>query len=104
MIMDMEASDNPPVDAVAAEEKFKSLSASGRGKLGACTRKMNEIKTLLVPGGNVETVNEGVATFKMCLKEFEEMHANVKTLLSDEIMEHERINCMSQKCPHSRVS
>ena len=52
---------------------------------------------LLVPGGNVEAVDEYVATFKWSLKEFEEIHANVQRLLSDEIMEHERMKWYQPK-------
>ena len=67
----------------------------GEEKLGACTRKMNKIKSLLVLGGNVDTIDEDVATFKSSLKEFEEILANVQR--SDEIMEHERINWYEPK-------
>ncbi len=50
-----------PIDAAEAEERFKSLSASRKGRLGACTRRMNEIKALMETGGNVEKVDESVA-------------------------------------------
>lgn len=35
---------------------LKSLSASRRGKLGSCTRKMNEIRALVDANEHVETV------------------------------------------------
>lgn len=40
--------DDPTVDAAMSEENFKPLSASRKGRLGACTRRMNEIIALLV--------------------------------------------------------
>ena len=45
----MDNFDGSPVDSTATvEDRIKSLSATRRGKLGVCTRKQNEIKTLLV--------------------------------------------------------
>ena len=52
-----------PTTATMAEDILKSLCASRRGKLGVCTRKMNEIKALLEHGGIAESVTEGVAGF-----------------------------------------
>ena len=55
-----------PSEAAAAEDRLKSLCATRRGKLGVCTRKQNEIKALLVPGGNIENVNDDVVVFESC--------------------------------------
>ena len=49
---DVDSLTDPSAAAAAAEDRLKSLCATRRGKLGVCTRKQNEIKTLLVPGGN----------------------------------------------------
>ena len=45
------------------ETLLKTLKATRRGKLGSCTRKIYEIKTLLFDGGNVDIAEEGVETF-----------------------------------------
>lgn len=74
---------DPTVDAAMAEEHFKSLSASRKGKLGACTRRINENKLLLGPGGNVEEVNEGAALLGRSLDEFVGVHKSVQMLLSE---------------------
>lgn len=50
-----------------AMESFKSLSASRRGQLGACTRKMNELKALMVDGSNVDKVDELHLEFQKAL-------------------------------------
>ncbi len=50
-----------------AMESFKSLSALRRGKLRVCTRKMNELKTLMVVGSNVDKVDELHLEFQKAL-------------------------------------
>lgn len=90
-------SDKEPIDAAEAEERFQSLSASRKGRLGACTRKMNEIKVLMETGGNVEKVDDSVALFQKTLDEFKETHVSVQTFLSEEIKENERINWYEPK-------
>lgn len=47
-----------PVISSAAEagKLLKSLLATRRGKLGACTRKMNDIKALLIENGAVNKI------------------------------------------------
>lgn len=42
-------------------KNFKSPSATR--KFGACTHRVNEIKAILVPGGNVEMMNESAELF-----------------------------------------
>lgn len=39
-----------------ADDKLKELCATRRGKLGMCTRRMNELKELL-KGGDIEAVD-----------------------------------------------
>jgi len=63
------------------EERFKSLRASRKGRLGACTRKMNEDE-INKTAGNVEKVNESVALFQRSLEDFNEIHESVQTFLS----------------------
>ena len=63
---DIESRTDPSEAAAAEEDRLKSLCATRRGKLGVCTRKQNEIKALLVPGGNIENVNGDVIVFKSC--------------------------------------
>lgn len=48
-----------------AIELFKSLI-----KLGACARKMNELKALMVDGSNADEVNELHLEFQRALNEF----------------------------------
>ena len=79
------------------EERFKALSASHKGKLGACTRKMNEIKALMETEGNVEKVNESVALFQRSLEDFNEIHESVQTFLSEDEKEKERIDWYEPK-------
>ena len=70
--------------AADAEALLKSLKATRRGKLGSCTRKMNEIKALLIDDGNVDIVEEGVETFIQAVNDFKNVHHSVQKLLSKE--------------------
>lgn len=73
-----------PETAVEAEDLLKSLLASRRGKLGVCTRRLNEIKALLVKERNVDYVNECVDIFKQAVDEFTKVHQSVQQLLSED--------------------
>lgn len=73
-----------PETAAEAEDLLKTLLASRRGKLGACTRRLNEIKILLVEGGNVDHVNQCVGIFKQAVDEFIRLHQSVQNLLSED--------------------
>eukprot|EP00063_Salmo_salar_P065884 XP_014040719.1 PREDICTED: uncharacterized protein LOC106593859 [Salmo salar] len=75
-----------------AEDHLNSLYAARRGKLGACTRKMNEIKVLLVDGGNIETVNESLEAFDAVLNDFKNGHESVLELVTEEEQEQESMN------------
>lgn len=59
-----------PETAVEAEDMLKSSIASRRGRLGACTRRLNEIKVLITDDGNVDKVNDTFEAFKEAVDEF----------------------------------
>ena len=48
---------------------------------------MNEIKALLVDGGNIETVNEGLEAFDAVLNYFKNAHESVLELVTEEEQE-----------------
>lgn len=72
---------------------FKSLSAARRAKLGHCTRKMNEIKTMMKENAGVDYIHEGVAEFQKILDEFKMCHESVQKLLPDDVRENETCGC-----------
>lgn len=78
-------------------DDLKKLSASRRGKLGACTRRMNEIKALLNDPQNVYGVTQGFENFKVALNEFKACHEAVQKLLIPEIQENETIDWYEPK-------
>lgn len=65
------------------EEKFNQLCAMCRGKLGMCTRKMNEIREAM-NRGNVEAVNTGLEELNVALNDFRNIHQSVQVLLDEE--------------------
>lgn len=65
------------------EEKFNQLCAMCRGKLGMCTRKMNEIREAM-NSGNVEAVNTGLEELNVALNDFRNVHQSVQVLLDEE--------------------
>ncbi len=65
------------------EEKFNQLCATCRGKLGMCTRKMNEIREPM-NRGNVEAVNTGLEELNVALNDFRNVHQSVQVLLDEE--------------------
>ncbi len=65
------------------EERFFKLLAKRRGKLGALTRKQNEINNLIEAGENKETVIVQVEKFNCILAEFMELQVAVQSLLKD---------------------
>lgn len=87
--------DDPTVNAAMAEENFISLSASTKGRLDVCTRRMNEIKPLLVHGGHVDKVKEGAALFLRSLVGFVGVHGSVQVL--QDIKEKETKNWFETK-------
>ncbi len=65
------------------EEKFNQLCATRRGKLGMCTRKMNEIREAM-NSGNVEAVSTGLEELNAALNEFRNVHQSAQVLLDEE--------------------
>jgi len=45
------------------EKSIESLSSMRRGKLGVCTRRMNEVKALLAEGCDVESIKRSAGIF-----------------------------------------
>ncbi|XP_032425050.1 uncharacterized protein LOC116723928 [Xiphophorus hellerii] len=78
-----------PETPPASEDMLKVRVLSRRGRLGACTRKINEIKTLMSDAGNVDAVNESVQAFKEAVDEFRNAHKLVQELLSEEEKEND---------------
>ena len=60
-------------------------------------KKMNEIKTLLVYGWNVDIVEEGVETFIQAVDDFKNVHHSVQKLLSKEDREEDQWTGMSHE-------
>ena len=61
--------DKPPLTLAMAEKQYQQIKNNRKGRLAACTRKMNDVKALLEPNGDIEKVNEGVAIFLRSLNE-----------------------------------
>jgi len=76
---------------------LKTLSAKRRGRLGACTCKLNELRPLLADSGNSERVLRGVEQLKVTLDEFKDAHAAVQMLLPSEIKENETLDWYEPK-------
>lgn len=53
---------------------------------------MNEIKALLVDGGNVDHVSEGLETFDQAINDFNNVHQSVQMLLSEEEREEDHVD------------
>lgn len=73
-----------PETAAEAEDMLKLRIASHRGRLEACTRRLNEIKALMTDDGNVDKVNDTFKAFKEAVDEFKNVHKSVQELLSEE--------------------
>ena len=71
-----------PKTVMEAEDLLKSLTATRRGKLGVCTRKLNETKALLTDGGNVDDVDDCMNMFKSAMDEYNKVHHSLQQLLS----------------------
>ncbi|KAL0151450.1 hypothetical protein M9458_053236 [Cirrhinus mrigala] len=78
--------------AAEAERLLNSRIASRRGKLGVCTRKMNEMKALLVEGGNVEQVDDAMTTFLSFIRDFKNVHNAVQEFLTGEEKENDHVD------------
>ena len=76
---------------------FKSVSAAHRAKLGHCTRKMNEIKTIMKEDAGVDYIHGGVSEFQRILDEFKMCHESVQKLLADDVRENEILDWYEPK-------
>lgn len=85
-------SDAEAQSTAEAEKLFKSLSATHRGKLGVCTRKMNDIKALLIADGDMDTVEQLMKDLIKCIDDFKAVHAAVQDLLDDEEKENDHVD------------
>ena len=63
---------------------YKVLSATRKGKLGHCTRKMNEIKAMCDAGFVAIDVRQSISDFLKMLDEFKVYHETVQLLLTVE--------------------
>lgn len=64
----------PPTQTAAdTEAHLNALLRTCRGKLGVCTRKKKEIKSVM-DDKDTENVNERVESFKCALSEFKDIH------------------------------
>ena len=85
------------MDAAQQRKAFKSLSATRRGKLSHCTRKMNEIKTMMKEGADVDNINEGANEFLRLLDEFKRCHESVQKLLPEDVRMNETLDWYEPK-------
>ena len=76
---------------------YKSLSATRRGKLGHCTQKMNEIKTMMKEGADVYNVREAAEELKRLLGEFTKSHEHVQELLPEDVRINETLDWFEPK-------
>lgn len=73
------------------DQNLKTLGASRRGKLGSCTRRMNDIRVLMDANESIETVKESLKEIKRALDDFINANELVQNLLSEDVKEMERI-------------
>ena len=78
--------------AAKAEDRLKSLTATRRGKLGVCTRRIHETQALLTEGGNTDDVDKSMHMFKQAVDEFNKVHNSVQELLSQEEKETDTLD------------
>ncbi|XP_013856443.1 uncharacterized protein LOC106512353 [Austrofundulus limnaeus] len=76
-------------ETAAVTELLKERIASRRGRLGACTRKINEIKALMTDVRNIDEVNGMFEVFKEAVEEFGKAHLLVQEFLSKEEKEND---------------
>lgn len=84
-------------ESVEIEQSIASLSSVRRGRLGVCTRRINEVKALLAAGDDLDSIKKGVKTFFVVLNEFKTAHKLVQEQLPDDIRENERIDWFEPK-------
>ncbi|KAK0146185.1 hypothetical protein N1851_014502 [Merluccius polli] len=77
-----------PETTIESGDMLKSCIALRRGRLGAATRRTNEIKALMTDVGNVNKDNDTFEAFKGAVDEFN-LHKSVQELLSEEQKEND---------------
>lgn len=77
-------SGQPEEQDIAEERELFKLIATRRGKLGALTRKRNEVNKLIEAGQDKETVMKQIDLFDGSLAEFMSLQVSVQSLLKDE--------------------
>ena len=78
-------------------QDLRALSAMRRGKLGYCTRKMNEIKQRIQYDRNPDDIQERMKEFNGILNEFKALHETVQMLLPDDVKENENVDWYEPK-------
>ena len=79
------------------KQDLRALSATRRGKLGYCTRKMNEIKQRIQYDRNPDDIQERMKEFNGILNEFKALHETVQMLLPDDVKENENVDWYEPK-------
>jgi hypothetical protein len=82
-------SDEEYQTAEEAAKLLKSKIATRKGKLGACTRKTNEIKELMFEGGNIEEVENKMTILHSCFQDLKSANDSVFALIVDEMEQRE---------------
>ncbi|CAL9704912.1 unnamed protein product [Knipowitschia caucasica] len=77
--------------AEEAEAQLKACMASRKARLGVCTRRINELKTLMVDGEDVDlnVFDRSYVAFRAAIDEFQRAHESVQKFLSEEEKEQE---------------
>ena len=71
---------------------LKSEMATRRGKLGVCTRQMNEIRTLLVEDGTIERVERKLEVLSQSIEDLKFIHKSVQSLMNEEEKELDTVD------------
>ncbi len=79
-------------DASMGDQNVKTFGALRRGKLGSCTRKMNDIRVLMDANESIGTVKERLKEYKRALNDFINANELLQNLLSEDVKEMERID------------
>lgn len=72
-----------PHQSSGKEESVKELRKARKGKLGACTRKMNELKRIMEEDKDAVAVRQGFKVFQSLCEDFKNAHDAVQTVLPE---------------------
>ena len=73
-----------------ADQSLQALIKSRGGKLGVCTRKMNEIKILMDAHADDETINERFDELRRAMNEFYDAHVSAQACMTEEEKEKDK--------------